>query len=64
MNRADSFFERDATGWQFIDVWSGRTSINFRLPNNSSRTVAYNTVRKEPEDTKYQSKRIPPQNHF
>ena len=24
MNRADPFFERDATGWQFIDVNTGR----------------------------------------
>lgn len=66
MNRADPFFERDATGWQFIDVWSGNTSTTFSLPNNETRTVKFNTKKKRPEDTRYQrkSKRIPPQSHF
>lgn len=64
MNRADPFFERDATGWQFIDVWSGNTTAHFQLPNNSTRTVAYNAERKRPEDIRYQAKPIPPQEHY
>jgi len=64
MNRADPFFERDATGWQFIDVWSGNTSMHLQLPENDTRTLTYNTKRKRPEDSKYQSKRIPPQKHY
>ena len=66
MNRADPFFERDATGWQFIDVWSGNTTTTFSLPNNETRTVAFNKKKKRPEDKRYQRKtrRIPPQRHF
>ena len=64
MNRADPFFERDATGWQFIDVWSGNTSMHFQLPENKPRTVAFDKKRKQPEDTQYQAKKIPPQNHY
>lgn len=66
MNRADPFFERDATGWQFIDVWSGNTSMHFQLPENQTRTVAFSKKRKRPEDSTYQSKRkrILPQKHY
>ncbi len=66
MNRADPFFERDATGWQFIDVWSGNTSMHFQLPENNTRSVSYNKRRKRPEDKQYQGKgkRIPPQKHY
>ncbi len=64
MNRADPFFERDATGWQFIDVWSGRATVHYSLPENTPRTVAYNPKTGRPEDTRYQKKRIPPQKHY
>ncbi|WP_262690515.1 metallophosphoesterase family protein [Kordiimonas aestuarii] len=64
MNRADPFFERDATGWQFIDVWSGRSNVTYRLPENSERTVAYNKEKGHPEDTEYAARNIPPQNHY
>jgi 3',5'-cyclic-AMP phosphodiesterase len=66
MNRADPFFERDATGWQFIDVWSGNASVHYSLPENRARTVAFNPKTRRPEDRQYQdpAKRIPPQNHF
>ena len=64
MNRADPFFERDATGWQYIDVWSGHTSMTLQLPENSPRTLMYNEDRNQPEDTKYQSKPIPSQKHY
>lgn len=66
MNRADPFFERDATGWQFIDVHSGKASMHFSLHENSPRTVAFNKKRRRPEDKAHQSKRrrIPPQTHY
>jgi len=66
MNRADPFFERDATGWQFINVANGRVDLHFTLYSNNSRTVRFNTGKKHPEDVVYQSKdaRIPPQNHY
>ena len=35
MNRADPFFERDATGWQFIDVHTGRVALKYNLYNNT-----------------------------
>jgi 3',5'-cyclic AMP phosphodiesterase CpdA len=66
MNRADPFFERDATGWQFIDIHSGNAAIHYNLANNSRRTVAFNTQTGRPEDMKYQEQahRIPPQTHY
>jgi len=66
MNRADPFFERDATGWQNIDLKSGRVAMNYNLTNNKNRTVAYNPKTGQPEDKDFQSenKRIPPQKHF
>jgi 3',5'-cyclic AMP phosphodiesterase CpdA len=66
MNRADPFFERDATGWQFIDVETGRVTMEYNLYNNKNRTIAFNPKTGQPEDTVYQdpSKRIPPQIHF
>lgn len=66
MNRADPFFERDATGWQFIDMATGRVTMRYALYNNASRTVAFNAATGKPEDTIYQdpAKRIPPQSHY
>ncbi len=66
MNRADPFFERDATGWQFIDVHSGHVDAHYKLPNNKPRTVAWNEDKGHPEDTRYQDSdsRIPPQKHY
>lgn len=66
MNRADPFFERDATGWQFIDMETGRVVMEYNLYNNTNRVVAYNPATRRPEDRAYQNpaKRIPPQNHF
>ncbi len=66
MNRADPFFERDATGWQFIDVNTGKVALKYNLYNNTNRTVAYNPETGQPEDTTFQdeSERIPPQLHF
>lgn len=66
MNRADPFFERDATGWQFIDVNTGRASVNYNLYNNTTRTVAFDAQTGQPQDLVYQEpdKRIPPQTHF
>jgi hypothetical protein len=66
MNRADPFFERDATGWQTIDVANGRTAMKYNLYNNTNRTVAYNPETKRPEDMTFQddAKKIAPQEHF
>jgi predicted phosphohydrolase len=66
MNRADPFFERDATGWQFIDVHTGRVAMHYNLYNNTARTVAFNATTGQPEDSAYQSAagRILPQTHY
>lgn len=66
MNRADPFFERDATGWQLIDVNSGRSKVNFNLYNNASRVVAFDEKTGQPQDQVYQveGNRIPPQTHY
>jgi len=66
MNRADPFFERDATGWQFIDIKSGRVTMEYNLYNNTNRTVAFNPKTGYPEDSAFQdpARRIPPQTHY
>ncbi|MDX2437287.1 MAG: metallophosphoesterase [Acidobacteriota bacterium] len=66
MNRADPFFERDATGWQFINMKTGRVDMEYKLSSNSNRTVAFNPETGRPEDTKYQDQadRIPPQTQY
>jgi 3',5'-cyclic AMP phosphodiesterase CpdA len=66
MNRADPFFERDATGWQFIDIHSGRPSFSYVLYDNDNRVVAFNESTRRPQDRGYQSAeaRIPPQTHY
>ena len=66
MNRADPFFERDATGWQFIDLSNGRVSMSYNLANNTNRTVAYDPASGKPIDTQFQDvgNRVPPQIHY
>ena len=66
IRRADPFFERDATGWQFIDINTGRAATHYNLYNNMTRTVAFDPQTGEPQDRTYQApdKRIPPQTHF
>jgi len=66
MNRADPFFERDATGWQFINVANGNVDLQYTLYNNTSRLVHFNPKTKRPEDAAYQPEnaRILPQSHF
>ncbi len=66
MNRADPFQERDATGWQFIDMATGNVAMHYTLYDNDKRTVAFNTKTGQPEDMGYQAKnkRIPPQSHY
>lgn len=66
MNRADPFFERDATGWQTIDMANGRVSLAYNLYSNTNRTVAYNPATARPEDSEFQraDNRIPPQEHY
>jgi 3',5'-cyclic AMP phosphodiesterase CpdA len=66
MNRADPFFERDGTGWQFINMHTGDIDVHYVLPDNRNRVVAFNDKKGQPMDTTYQpkSERIPPQRHF
>jgi len=66
MNRANPFFERDATGWQLINIKTGRAALNYKLYANADRTVGFNAESGRPEDPAYQdkSKRIPPQTHY
>jgi 3',5'-cyclic AMP phosphodiesterase CpdA len=64
MNRADPFFERDATGWQLIDIANGNTAVHYSLPENKPRTVAFNPKTKRPEDSEYQQQRDLPQSHY
>jgi Icc protein len=66
MNRADPFFERDATGWQLIDVDTGRAAIKYQLYNNTNRTVAFDPKTGKPVDSAFQDKdkRIVPQTHY
>jgi hypothetical protein len=62
----DPFFERDATGWQFINLATGRPELSFNLYNNTVRKVAWNAKTGRPEDSAYQAEaaRIPPQTHY
>jgi 3',5'-cyclic AMP phosphodiesterase CpdA len=60
MNRADPFFERDATGWQMIDVNTGRVSLAYNLYNNKSRTVAFDPKLGHPVDKGLQAIALEP----
>ena len=64
MNRADPFFERDATGWQVIDIYSGNATLHYSLPENDPRTVAFTNGK--PRDKQHQSRkrRKPPMTHY
>jgi len=64
MNRADPFFERDATGWQFIDLNSGNVDVQYSLTENTPRTVAFDEKKERPKDSQYQAGTIPPQEHY
>jgi 3',5'-cyclic AMP phosphodiesterase CpdA len=66
MNRADPFNERDATGWQFMNMHSGRVDLEFNLYNNTNRTVAFNEEKGHPEDTVFDDpdNRKSAQQHF
>jgi len=66
MNRADPFFERDATGWQLIDLDTGRVAMRYNLYNNTNRAVAFNPKTGQPEDTVFQApqSRIDAQIHY
>ncbi len=56
MNRADPFQERDATGWQFINMDTGNADLSYVLPNNTNRVVAFDRKTGRPEDSLYQNK--------
>ncbi len=57
MNRADPFDERDATGWQFVNVKSGRVDVSYNLYSNDNRTVAFNEQKGRPEDVRFADSR-------
>lgn len=66
MNRADPFFERDATGWQFIDVHSGRADVSYLLPNNQNRRVAFDESSGHPVDkgSSDETAAVPAREHY
>jgi len=66
MNRADPFDERDATGWQFMNMHTGRVDLSYNLYGNDNRTVAWNDKQKRPEDRAFQDEdaRVAPQTHY
>ena len=66
MNRADPFDERDATGWQFMNMHSGRVDVAFNLYANQNRVVMFDEEKGHSVDGKYQreSAQIPPQKHY
>ena len=66
MNRADPFDERDATGWQLINLNTGRPDFSYNLYANDDRRVAFNHETGRPEDVSFQdpASRKPPQTHF
>lgn len=64
MNRADPLFERDATGWQFINLNSGNVDVQYSLTDNTPPTVAFDDKKQRPQDTRYQTDTIPPQERY
>jgi len=66
MNRADPFFERDATGWQLISVHSGHVAARYKLWDNPKRTVSFDPVEEKPVDFDYRDAalRTPSQSHY
>jgi Icc protein len=66
MNRADPFNERDATGWQFMNVHTGRVDLEYTLYNNSNRIVAFDEESGHPRDVSYADplQRTPAQRHY
>lgn len=66
MNRADPFFERDGTGWQFIDLHSGNVDLHYNLYDNTNRLVVFNAQSGQPQDAMFQDPAagIPAQRHY
>jgi len=64
MNRADPFHERDATGWQLIDVHTGRPTLSYKLANNTNRTVGPDPATGMPHDFDFQERQISAQDHY
>lgn len=66
MNRADPFNERDATGWQFVNMNSGRVTAEYLLPENDRRVVAFNSQKGHPEDLTFKDpkNRTAAQDHY
>jgi len=47
-------------------VEAGRVTLNYRLFNNTDRTIGFDPAKKRPVDRDFpdKDKRIPPQDHF
>jgi 3',5'-cyclic-AMP phosphodiesterase len=66
MNRADPFFERDGTGWQFVNLASGKPELYYNLYNNAPRTIARDSATGQTDGAADQTAdtRIPSQVHY
>lgn len=64
MNRANPFQERDATGWQLIDVRTGRATVSYELFDNRNRVVGPDPETAVPQDSQYQDRRTAAQDHY
>ena len=66
MGRQDPFFDRDGTGWQFINMRTGNVDAHYQLYENRNRVVAFNEKTQRPEDLDFQSpdKQLPSQIHY
>lgn len=64
MNRADPFHERDATGWQFIDINSGNATLTYSLTDNQMRKIGWSEKHGHPIDFHYQDEQIAAQDHY
>ncbi len=66
MNRADPFNERDATGWQFMNMHTGRVDLAYNLYNNDNRKLVFDESAGHPVDASYPDpkSRTLPQSHY
>ena len=64
MNRADPFHERDATGWQFVDIHSGNAALTYTLPDNETRRVVWDKDKHHPVDVQWQNGLKISQKHY
>jgi 3',5'-cyclic AMP phosphodiesterase CpdA len=56
MTRDDPFNEREGTGWQLMNVHSGRADIHYRFHSRNDRAVVFDHRSNQPVDTGYQKR--------